>query len=278
MKAIQILLRLGLLSVATTCMAQVNPNLENGVKPFGSYDASKIDSVNLTNGALQVKIPLFSVPQRGIIGSNTSLELFSKTWIIKQICNTITQTCKGYWQSTKPAGSTSGSGILLITDGIPGMTTAAVKINPAYTTYFRTIYDAEGNGHQLVATSATAARSVDGSGILCTACINDSRQTQPSTGGIYLRNGLGPGQQSGSVVEDPNGNNFSLTTDTMGRSLGTTAMTSDTSGCTGTFPITYANLVTVPGVNGVNRIVKLCYASFTLKTNFNTTFYDMYGN
>jgi len=59
-------LAISLSSVGIVCLAQTNPNLENGVKPFGSYDATSIDTINLATGALSLHIPLLSYPQRGI--------------------------------------------------------------------------------------------------------------------------------------------------------------------------------------------------------------------
>ena len=38
--------------------SQTPPNLENGFKPFGSYDGTKFDTVNVMNGNLMVHIPL----------------------------------------------------------------------------------------------------------------------------------------------------------------------------------------------------------------------------
>jgi hypothetical protein len=46
--------------------AQVAPNLENGFKNYGSYDGSRLDTVNLMNGNLMLHAPLLpGIPQRG---------------------------------------------------------------------------------------------------------------------------------------------------------------------------------------------------------------------
>ncbi|HZS27891.1 MAG TPA: hypothetical protein VFB76_11735, partial [Candidatus Angelobacter sp.] len=60
--------------------AQSAPNLENGVKSFGSYDGSSIDTVNLQNGNVMVHIPLFSYPERGKMAVSFSAQLNSKNW------------------------------------------------------------------------------------------------------------------------------------------------------------------------------------------------------
>src|SRR6185437_17120778 len=38
---------------------------EQGIKPYGSYHGGDIDSVNVSNGHLELRIPLLSYPQRG---------------------------------------------------------------------------------------------------------------------------------------------------------------------------------------------------------------------
>lgn len=45
--------------------AQDDPNFETGFKPFGAYHGGNIDHINLTNGGLNIDIPLISYPQQG---------------------------------------------------------------------------------------------------------------------------------------------------------------------------------------------------------------------
>src|SRR5258708_29337388 len=49
-------------------LAQSPPNLENGFKPYGSYDGGRIDTVNLMNGnlILHIRAP-FHYGQRGTL-------------------------------------------------------------------------------------------------------------------------------------------------------------------------------------------------------------------
>ena len=56
-------------------VAQVIPDVEIGEKPFGSYHETDIDSVNLLNGDLTIKVPLVSYPQRG----DLKFEFFAST-------------------------------------------------------------------------------------------------------------------------------------------------------------------------------------------------------
>jgi len=57
-----------LLACISSVMAQgasPEPPEDMGLKPFGAYHAGNFDSVSISNGNLFVKIPLFSIPQRG---------------------------------------------------------------------------------------------------------------------------------------------------------------------------------------------------------------------
>jgi len=46
--------------------AQIQPHFENGFKPYGSYDGTHLDSINLMNGNLMLHAPLLpDYPQRG---------------------------------------------------------------------------------------------------------------------------------------------------------------------------------------------------------------------
>lgn len=49
-------------------VAQNDPSLDTGLKPYGSYHGGDLDSVSLTNGNLTLHIPLAGYPQRGNLG------------------------------------------------------------------------------------------------------------------------------------------------------------------------------------------------------------------
>ena len=62
-------------------LAQTAPNLENGWKPFGSYDGTHLDTVNLMNGNVIIHGPLTpDPPQRGSIKVSNALYASSKDW------------------------------------------------------------------------------------------------------------------------------------------------------------------------------------------------------
>jgi hypothetical protein len=62
-------------------IAQTAPNLENGWKPYGSYDGTHLDTVNLMNGNLMLHAPLIpDTPQRGSLKYSNILYATSKDW------------------------------------------------------------------------------------------------------------------------------------------------------------------------------------------------------
>jgi hypothetical protein len=63
--------------------AQTTPNLENGWKPYGSYEGSQLDTVNLMNGNLMLHAPLIpGAPQRGSLQVSNTVYVTSKDWQI----------------------------------------------------------------------------------------------------------------------------------------------------------------------------------------------------
>ncbi len=54
-----------LLLSSEVASAQTDINMEQGLKPYGSYMGGNIDTVSLSNGNLMLHMPLVSYPQRG---------------------------------------------------------------------------------------------------------------------------------------------------------------------------------------------------------------------
>ena len=72
-----------MLSTSLSLAGQTVPNFENGWKPYGSYDGSHLDSVNLMNGNLMLHAPLIpGIPQRGSLTLDSTIYLSSKDWQI----------------------------------------------------------------------------------------------------------------------------------------------------------------------------------------------------
>lgn len=124
--------------VAIPAVCQSNPNIENGVKPYGASDGSDIDRVNLQAGGLNVRIPLFSYPQRGGLNLDVVLMLGSKSWHNREYdCPRIASDeypCKGKWRLgpyTQPAwdgpGATEFGVYLAIDDHMPILSSQALR-------------------------------------------------------------------------------------------------------------------------------------------------------
>ena len=70
------------------------PNLENGFKPYGSYEGSKLDTVNLMNGNVVFHAPLMpETPQRGSFKIFSTLYSTSQDWQV--VCNPGCKWAKG---------------------------------------------------------------------------------------------------------------------------------------------------------------------------------------
>ena len=80
-----------------------NSNLR-GVVPFGTYQFDEIDNVNLGNGALNVRLPLFTRRGRGL-DDGRSVFYSSKLWVIQPSYNPITQQVVAYWYPSVSRGA-----------------------------------------------------------------------------------------------------------------------------------------------------------------------------
>src|SRR5215470_16667039 len=69
------------LFAAGTTFAQTPVDTGNGFKPWGSYDGSNLDSVNLENGNLLLHAPIIpTYPQRGSLAPQLVLYVSSHAW------------------------------------------------------------------------------------------------------------------------------------------------------------------------------------------------------
>ncbi len=90
-----------LLLCGVVCSAQTNPNLEQGFKPYGTYDDSSFDSVSMTNHNLVMHIPLFDFPQRGALNAHLRLLYNGKAYVVKVNC-TNSNNCVTWWAPSVP--------------------------------------------------------------------------------------------------------------------------------------------------------------------------------
>jgi RHS repeat-associated protein len=230
-------------------------NLTVGLTPYQSFHGGDIDSINLSNGVLNLHVPIASFPERGgKLGGGVSLIAAGTARHETEICNPM-NVCTFLWQVTGNIGPE------IILDGQFGLAVksyqASNKIN--YLAFAATTSD--GSKHPLIQTSSNAMESVDATGYAS----DGNRQAEPTY--VIDRNGTRLLIGGSGDWEDSNGNQISSTADTLGRNILTYTATSDYSGCTTPEPIVSAGLVSLPYVNGGTYQIKMCDA--TIAINFN---------
>jgi hypothetical protein len=93
------LLFLGIVRGAPMAMAQNDPSVDVGRKPFGSYQQGDIDSVSLLNQALTLDIPLFSYPQKGNLSLAFDLHYQSGPAFFDSLSCSSTSTVACIWDT-----------------------------------------------------------------------------------------------------------------------------------------------------------------------------------
>jgi RHS repeat-associated protein len=252
-----LLLAAAIAALPVTVSAQTNPNLEIGIKPYGSYDSNDFDSVSVTNFNLFLHIPFLFYPQRGSLTDKAYITYNGKNFSVFQWCNSTQDTCQSRWIW----GSLGGHG------PIPGLAVVTTNFETGIDNYVKppginywSFVTWDGSIHEMGIKSDSTQEALDGSGLR----YNPSGQT----GTVDLRSANG----DIAGYEDTNGNLF----DTLARTSGTPPST-DTTGCVGPLPMT-ASIATFPGFNAVDLQVKYCLATGTINTGFGASNNDQYGN
>ncbi len=227
-----------LLARALPLKAQTLAGVEQGIKPYGSYEGGDIDSVSMANGSLTLNLPLISYPQRGgklNVGFNL---VYANPWLQPWAshCNPFNHFCSntgynlvyftdpstcGY---TNPSGGTCGTAM-----SVPASFARSIgevyqgpQCCPQTVRYF-TVTEPDGSVHELG--GSAPARSVDATGYAFWPGTDPNTGTLDTAGRLYDRQGnlydFTTGQPG--KVEDPNGNLVTATTtgwtDTMGRAI-----------------------------------------------------------
>jgi RHS repeat-associated protein len=251
-------------------LAQINPNLETGFKPFGSYDDTSLDSVSVTNGNLIVHIPIFDYPQRGQLKARLMLTYNGKGW--QDFPHCLQQSCSPAWEPNNLAL------VKLQWDGGEIGTTYSNATLNGRTIQIYSAITSDGAFHPLAVSSNGGYESMDGSGIFYNGPtllnragngFNSSLTNWQDTNGNYLISNPGNGQTTAPTPS----------IDTLGRSLQPTTVNdgSGTAGCatgTGFLPVTSATIGGYIGPNGAQRLIKTCSATINLQTAFNAYYYN----
>ena len=155
-----------------------------------------MDSINLATGALSIRIPVVSFPQRGAMHLDYALT-YSGSGV----------GLSGPRFSTGTEWYAGPGGIGILNDGFPTVA-SSVSTCTSYTgceDFTASLYDANGN-HPLgfINSTATQARSVDGTGYFVTSPLQSSSYT------ITDRHGVTTSQNAGLLLStDTNGNQMS---------------------------------------------------------------------
>lgn len=278
-------------SARELALGQSLSGLEQGIKPYGSYEGGDIDSVSMVNGSLTLNIPLLSYPQRGgnlhlgfrLVYLNPWLEPWANG------CNANTHVCAntGYnlVYSINPAACGNGGPG---TCGGPAMGVAAdsgLSLNavlsstccPQNVQYY-TLTEADNAVHVLgpIGSSTTSGpwRSVDATGFLLSAPMNTTGlgngTARDRRGNTYT---FAPGALT--KIEDSNGNFITPAasgsgswTDTMGRLIPnppSSGSTADLSHCPSS--ASTAALWSPPGPNGGTSQFKFCWGTVNISFN-----------
>jgi hypothetical protein len=215
-----------LLLLVPVVAAQVSPDLEQGMKPYGSYHGGAIDQVSLTNQNLTLQAPLFAYSQRGgELAYPIVLRYNNKNFSLYQTpCSPGTKL--GTTQCPLrlkvifgpapfgPATTSHGASVTAGFEGYP--TTGATRIDTSLSFDGNEIFVSpnsvltpDGSVHQLVQTN-NGMVAVDGSGYSSPGLLTATDRK----GTIYAQ---------ASLAEDRNGNKISLSnsiwTDTLGRQI-----------------------------------------------------------
>ena len=273
---------LALLSTAMMADAQDNPNLEEGLKPYGDFHGGNIDAVNLGTGGLTVTIPLWSFPQRGGLQLPVTLRYNSKLWSNSALCGAV--LCGPHW-NYNAAGAMAPSMSNVAVAGCASTQGQQPGINQYGLPLGCVATSPDGSQHltgQLVdQTLSYAFETIDNSAI----SVNVVGMVQdPLTNQYYFlpqatdRNGNHwlDTWADGAFSADVDGNYIKQygynTSDTRGTAIpylfGTS--TSDYSACSGTQTITSAYTWAVSGPSGTTSTFTFCYIKLALTTSFPT--------
>ncbi|HET9364697.1 MAG TPA: hypothetical protein VFP71_06840, partial [Candidatus Angelobacter sp.] len=274
--------------LAVPGVAQSPPDVDQGMKLYGSWHGGAIDTVNIVNGNVFVHADLFSYSQRGAeLAYPVMFEYNNKNLSLYQTpcppgtklghgCN-LQQTVIFGPNPLRSQNRSLGNSVTVGYEGLAqvgqsGLIDTSLAFNGGEI-YVNTnsVVTPDGSTHQLAKT-ATGMVALDGSGF----AINSSN-------GLFDRHGT---LLAGTLAEDRNGNQISLSssgvwTDTLGRAIPqapilppATVTPPASTASTGSCPllnyafqtVSYAYTWNLPTVNGANLPLILCYTSVWVRT------------
>ena len=264
--------------------AQDLAGLEQGIKPYGSYEGGDIDSISMVNGSLTLHMPLISYPQRG--GKlNVGFSLMYANPILQPwgICNPSTKVCTetGYnlnYGAPRGTSVTYAYAINAVADFFPLVgAIASPGSSGCQGIQYYTAVESDGATHeigpvgsipgaQFLSVDTTGYRFVPGSSTECYLGVLTDRQ-----GNIYNVNANG----FPTTIQDANGNFVTTNTNSQGTVTGWTdtlgrvvaapfpgTSTTNLTDCPAT--ATGASVWSPPEPNGSTLPYKFCWASINI--------------
>ena len=262
-------------AISILARAQMPPSLDQGLKPYGSFQHGNIDSVNLANGNLVFHAPLVSYPQRGgKLSLSFELLYSAKGWYPYQA-----QSDK-VWEYAGGALSVASSPAM----GVHGQIIKVTGPNGSLNIYLTSVVTEDGSSHDL---SGGGVKQVDGETMDASGIhyVSSSAKVIDREGIQYSGTGYTSGYPvTDSTITDPNGNEITFASstgweDTLGRVIPGYNYTGNygsfdqapgtptsTSGCPSGTAV--ALLWNAPGFNGGTAPFTFCFADFPWQTNF----------
>jgi len=254
-----------------------------GLTGYESYHGGDIDSVNLSNGAPVIHIPVLSYPQRGgQLGVSFSSTHNGKEMQVVKICDPFSG-CDTEWTYSLDLDPTANSGIGPSWTHDQDISVVHIAVQDPHTKLiadYASLRYANGTTHYMGQTGGVFAQqplnytgfknkqyeSRDGSEFKLAVDGSGNEIITTPSGAIY-----NPSPGSNILQEDPNGNVITSNTgglvDTLGRQIPVAAVASDTSGCPqggNLLPVTSATIWSGSGYGGTPFQVKFCNANVTV--------------
>jgi RHS repeat-associated protein len=294
-----LLVLLAALAGSVRLLAQAAPDVEQGMKPYGSYHGGALDQVGLTNGNLIFHADLLSYSQRGgELAYPIVLQYNNKTFSYYQVpcplgtklgvdCPLRMYVVFGP-NPLRTSQASAGSSVTVGFEGFPGVSTGFIGSSYAFDgneIYAKpaSVVMPNGSVRQLATTGTGSLVTLDGSGF-----------SASYTGSAYAPASSGPSDSRGTLysiigtaAEDRNGNQIGTNnsggwTDTLGRQIPPPApgpvlpattpppSTASLSACPALpyafQPMTNAYSWNLPTVNGGTLPLVLCYAGVYVRT------------
>jgi RHS repeat-associated protein len=266
--------------------AQTPPDLEQGLKPFGSYHGGALDTVSLTNGNLFFQADLFTYSQRGgeltypivLRYNNKVFSLFSQPCPPATPACVPTETLLFGPNPLRTQKKSNGNSVTVGYEGLPVVGAPHLDTSVAFdgTEIFvnpLSVVMPDGSTHQLVTTNSGLS-TIDGSGY-----------ASPASGGLIGRDGTNYSGPGNNFAQDRNGNFLSFDgttwTDTLGRQIPAAPTvplppatpnpsTANSSSCPAlNYPfqaVSYAYTWNLPTVNGGTLPLIVCYTNVWVRT------------